>query len=317
MSHVFISYARKDKSLVNPIVEWLQVNDFVIWQDVSDLSGGDRWWDAIQNAIDNSDAVLVFWSENAKSSKWVKKEIVRAKERGKRIIPVLLDGTKLSKDLNHIEAVSKSQREDIKTALDPISTKIKRQEMGFKLAIPMYEQSIVGTRTKNLHGIDYLFIPFISSSYSHAQIIAQPNTIVSDVTRIQLIIQCSNPVNDDKMVTDVFEKILEEDKENSEAPPLVGLYITTITRQGSRGKEYFVDEDNVAHYSDIDKMLSKAIQLIMTGKNKVIQVFQQTPLEISFLLGRNSDWKHTFQLYRLKRGSDPVSYTRIMDIPSR
>jgi len=141
-SHVFISYSRKDKARVSTFVEDLQVNNFVVWQDVTDLLGGENWWESIENAIEQADAVLVFWSINAKESKYVKREVEHAIRANKIIIPVLLDRTKLPKNLAHIHVIEKSKEKDLRDALEPIGTKIKRKEMGFNLDLPMRKQTI-------------------------------------------------------------------------------------------------------------------------------------------------------------------------------
>lgn len=43
MSHIFISYSRKDKHVVAQFVESLRQQDFIVWQDVSDISAGASW----------------------------------------------------------------------------------------------------------------------------------------------------------------------------------------------------------------------------------------------------------------------------------
>jgi TIR domain len=49
--------------------------------DVVDLEPGERWERRLELGIDECDLFLLFWSRNAKSSDWVKKEALYARRR--------------------------------------------------------------------------------------------------------------------------------------------------------------------------------------------------------------------------------------------
>ena len=51
------------------------------FQDVLDLTPGERWERSLYRHIDISDIVLLFWSNAAKRSKWVRKEVRYALDR--------------------------------------------------------------------------------------------------------------------------------------------------------------------------------------------------------------------------------------------
>jgi hypothetical protein len=63
-------------------------------QDILDLDPGDEWLSKIYSWIDESDIFLLFWSSNARNSRWVKKEWQRALGRNVKnfIRPVLIEG---------------------------------------------------------------------------------------------------------------------------------------------------------------------------------------------------------------------------------
>lgn len=63
------------------------------WMDLHDVEGGGSFSDAIVAAIDACEALIFLVSQNSLVSEWVKKEVLYAKDCGKRIIPVILDGT--------------------------------------------------------------------------------------------------------------------------------------------------------------------------------------------------------------------------------
>jgi hypothetical protein len=67
------------------------------FQDLLDLEPGERWEKELYKRIDECDLFVLFWSNAAKRSKWVRKEIEYAhrRKRGKdhsppRIFPVIL-----------------------------------------------------------------------------------------------------------------------------------------------------------------------------------------------------------------------------------
>jgi hypothetical protein len=95
----FISYASADRTKVLERVQILPLFGVRTFQDVLDLGPGERWEQSLYRHIDQSDIVLLFWSEAAKRSKWVRKEIRYALDRKRgyagtppEIGPVIIEG---------------------------------------------------------------------------------------------------------------------------------------------------------------------------------------------------------------------------------
>ena len=84
---VFISYASEDGHQARRLSEGLDRAGFEVWLDKERLEGGDRWDTTIEQAIDQSDYVLVLQSRAlvAKADSYVNKEIALARERAKRV----------------------------------------------------------------------------------------------------------------------------------------------------------------------------------------------------------------------------------------
>ncbi|MEM9384281.1 MAG: SUMF1/EgtB/PvdO family nonheme iron enzyme [Pseudomonadota bacterium] len=91
--HVFISYAREDFSRVEPVIRMLGEQGWVLWWDQKNLPLGQRNDRVIEQALDQSSCVVVFWSADSVRSDWVRDEADEGKEAGK-LIPVLLDAIK-------------------------------------------------------------------------------------------------------------------------------------------------------------------------------------------------------------------------------
>ena len=71
----FISYASEDRTTVLERVQVLPTVGIRTFQDVLNLEPGERWEHSLYRHIDESDIVLLFWSNAAKKSKWVRKEV--------------------------------------------------------------------------------------------------------------------------------------------------------------------------------------------------------------------------------------------------
>ena len=80
-------------------VQMLERVKIDFFQDVLSLEPGERWAKALYKNIDRSDVFLLFWSSNAKKSKWVLREVRYAMNlhggddlAPPEIVPVLIEG---------------------------------------------------------------------------------------------------------------------------------------------------------------------------------------------------------------------------------
>lgn len=152
----------------------------------------------------------------------------------------------------------------------------------------------------------------MQSLYSSAWIIAEAGTIVRQARRIQIIVQNTGGV-DYTSVRAAFTTILTEDAQYpDEAEPLVGLYVTGAINPHKK-TDFWVDNANVAHYSDMIDTLHKAMNHIAknAASPQTFQLFQKTLMEIAFLVGVQMDRWIPLQLYKW----DGQQYVRVMNIP--
>ena len=92
----FISYSHADKRFALELYDRLQYLGVRCWLDGRSLKPGERILDALANAIDSQDKVLLCCSRASLESWWVKDEIRKAQEKERResstiIVPVMLD----------------------------------------------------------------------------------------------------------------------------------------------------------------------------------------------------------------------------------
>lgn len=90
MTHVFISYSRKNSKIVDQLAARLSADGFDVWLDREAIQGGNLWREAIVEAVDNAYAFLLVLSPASVASNNVRREVDLAEGSGKDIIPVLL-----------------------------------------------------------------------------------------------------------------------------------------------------------------------------------------------------------------------------------
>ena len=92
MQHVFISYSRRDSDIMRVVRDRLRAAGFNVWTDENLEIGTHDWTVAIEDALSNSCAVVALLSPDAKSSRWVEKELTFAVENEVPIRPLLVRG---------------------------------------------------------------------------------------------------------------------------------------------------------------------------------------------------------------------------------
>jgi formylglycine-generating enzyme required for sulfatase activity len=93
MSHIFVSYSRKDSNLVERIVDALTGDDLKPWIDWKSIPKGEVVQREIHQAIEEADVFLFFVSPDSIQSKWCGDEIDHAARNNKRILPIVLHDT--------------------------------------------------------------------------------------------------------------------------------------------------------------------------------------------------------------------------------
>jgi hypothetical protein len=79
----FLSYASEDRVEVLKAAQILNLLKMDYFQDLLNLSPGERWERRLFTEIDNCDVFMLFWSHHAQQSKWVISEAEYARQRAK------------------------------------------------------------------------------------------------------------------------------------------------------------------------------------------------------------------------------------------
>lgn len=75
MSHVFLSYSRRDQAFVDRLIAELERAGLDVWIDRDDIPGGAAWEATISRAVRESAALVVVLSPAAAESDYVPKEL--------------------------------------------------------------------------------------------------------------------------------------------------------------------------------------------------------------------------------------------------
>jgi formylglycine-generating enzyme required for sulfatase activity len=113
MTQVFISYSRKDISFINRLAADLKNAGLDVWYDVSRIAGGARWRSEIENALRNSQYVIVVLSPDSIVSEWVEREFLFSSNLRRKIIPIMYRACEVPLnyvDLNYIDVQGENYR---------------------------------------------------------------------------------------------------------------------------------------------------------------------------------------------------------------
>lgn len=89
MADIFISYAREDRSRIEPLARSLEGLGWSVFWDRT-IPAGKTWRQVIGEALKTTRSIIVAWSEISVESEWVHEEADRGRKRN-ILIPVLLD----------------------------------------------------------------------------------------------------------------------------------------------------------------------------------------------------------------------------------
>jgi TIR domain-containing protein len=106
MSDIFISYARADKDRAEHLAEAFSRQGWSVWWD-REIPPGKSFDETIENALNSARCIIVLWSRDSVSSRWVKTEAAEGAERG-ILVPALIDKVQIPLEFKRIEAADLS-----------------------------------------------------------------------------------------------------------------------------------------------------------------------------------------------------------------
>ena len=132
MASLFLSYSREDAGRVGMLAAALERDGHEVWWD-RHIAGGQEFADAIERALDSSDAVIVCWTATSVRSAWVRDEAGAGRDTG-RLVPVTLDGCEAPLGFRQYQTIDLSRwnGRPKSSALEPLKAAIADKLIGSK-----------------------------------------------------------------------------------------------------------------------------------------------------------------------------------------
>ena len=135
MTKIFISHSNQDNEFVRQLAQALKALGLNIWIDFIDIPAGMNWSTAIQQALDECEAMIVVITPNAMASPDVENEWQYYIDEEKSLIPVRWQPAKVHFQLRRIQYVDFHEKE-FSAALDRLIAELQRQGFPVGEALP-------------------------------------------------------------------------------------------------------------------------------------------------------------------------------------
>jgi hypothetical protein len=106
MPKLFISYSRTDEVFARQLATSLSGMGADIWIDIRDIPAGLKWSSAIQEGLDRCDAMILIISPSSMASQNVEDEWQHYRDKGKVIVPVMIQPAQLHYQLGRLQYIS-------------------------------------------------------------------------------------------------------------------------------------------------------------------------------------------------------------------
>lgn len=97
---LFVSYSRRDRTFVEPLVSALQSRGFRVFLDTSDIDPGDNFVTKLTLELKSATAIVAVLSESYARSRWGQAELHHALAMKKTVIPVVISGSSAISELD-------------------------------------------------------------------------------------------------------------------------------------------------------------------------------------------------------------------------
>lgn len=101
MNYIYLSYSSNDKAIAEAICNGLEEKGLKCWIPARDVQLGQSYGEAVINAIEKCNAVIVIFSSNSNSSQQVLREVGKAVEKDKIIVTLKIQDIPPSKHLEY------------------------------------------------------------------------------------------------------------------------------------------------------------------------------------------------------------------------
>jgi adenylate cyclase len=156
LAQVFLSYAREDAEQARDLAEALGASGHTVWWDHR-IHGGSRYAEEIDRALNESDAVVVLWSQASIASTWVLDEAAEGRDSGK-LVPVLIGECKPPLGYRQFQMVDLTEWQNGSSAPQPLVDAIVKTAGGTQ------QPPLPDAKVRALPKTSVCVLPFVNMS---------------------------------------------------------------------------------------------------------------------------------------------------------
>jgi hypothetical protein len=318
MSHIFISYSRRDLDFVDNFAKRLRRRNFRIWIDRSDIKSGTNWRDAIQMAIKESSAIIVILSEESLKSEWVDIEWNEALDVGKPVICYLhgISAEKLPPRLKKYNVLDGSNDE----AFDKLIADLPPSAHTHETSI-LHEGGITNRKAKfseiaeglsgvirpqisledGAESVTLIGLPLKYTQYCMTYLVGLPEDTLQWKKDILLGLQFSQAYPGNSFVADIFKYFLQKNPKASPHLLLVRgpLKVNFNPNNQRYSQAYGLDPQAKDEWQDAVYATEEALQSYHREMNKpALRLFMLAPNALAYQIGLSHRGFYETEVYQ-------------------
>lgn len=131
MGHIFVSYSRRDREIVERFVGMMESGGMNVWIDREKIQPGKLWRTQIVQAIDTCDGFVLMLSASSAASDNVRREIDLAMDAGRSVFIMLLEKVRLPAEiryqlvgLQHIDIQTLGLHKGVKQLIETLNEEV-------------------------------------------------------------------------------------------------------------------------------------------------------------------------------------------------
>ena len=290
MSHIFVSYSRRDSDFVKTLVQRLE-RTHRVWFDRHDIHGGEEWEKAITQGVQNSVAMIVVLSPDAIASDYVRFEYSTAIKEGTPIIPLLHRDCELPVKLAKYQAVKHEDSnwfDQILTGLEGVADLARTHDVTYltendligdgEVTFDILAQTVQGSFRMDRHATNLVALPLLVTQHAMTYLVGRATDTLARKDPIQLALQCSQPYNSDNFPVSVAQYTLAQ----SQALHMIlvrGPMMLTQHPHFGIQMQHGLDNDNPDEWRGVISAAYDSLDAYDAGtaRREMVQVFSLAP----------------------------------------
>jgi hypothetical protein len=326
MSHIFVSYSRKDSDFVKTLVQRLE-RTHRVWFDRHDIHGGEEWEKAITQGVQNSVTMIVVISPDSVESDYVRFEYSTAIKEEIPIIPLVHRDCDLPVKLGKYHAIWATDDDWFDQVLAGLDGKAdfarthdttyltEHERIGdSEVTFDVLAQTVQGSFRMDRHETNLVALPLLVTQHAMTYLVGRATDTLARKDPIQLALQCSQPYNSDNFPVSVAQYTL------AQSQPLHMILVRgpmMLTQHSHRGiqMQHGLDNDNPDEWRGVISAAYDSLDAYDTGTNrrKMVQVFSLAPAALMAGFGLRAERGRGLTIYNFAGGGQ---YAPVYVLPS-